>query len=149
MYKTKFIISISIFITFLVFTSVVKNKTRILEKKISYFKAEIFIKKKDFNEAQLDFYYLTSPAEIEKKLNMIGFKNYQPIEYSKIFFNISEFIVAVMLPFFVSVISTFFDNWSWTSFDISSIVSFSEHEIKKRIEKIVSFLEISDIILAH
>tara|TARA_B100001059_G_C17824537_1_gene580538 strand:- start:1398 stop:1736 length:339 start_codon:yes stop_codon:yes gene_type:complete len=91
MFKTKFIISISIFITFLVFTSVVKNKTRILEKKISYFKAEIFIKKKDFNEAQLDFYYLTSPAEIEKKLNMIGFENYQPIEYSKIFFNISEF----------------------------------------------------------
>ena len=31
---------------------------------------------------------MTSPAEIEKKLNLIGFENYQPIEHSKIFHNL-------------------------------------------------------------
>ena len=35
MFKTKLIISISIFITFLIITSVIKNKTRILEKEIT------------------------------------------------------------------------------------------------------------------
>ena len=51
----------------------------------------ILNKTKDINQAQLDFYYLTSPAEIEKRLSMIEFNNYQPIKYSSIFFNISDF----------------------------------------------------------
>ena len=58
------------------------------------------IKNKDFKEAlslcekfsgslsKKDFYYLTSPFEIEKRLNLIGFKNYKPISYSNIFFEI-------------------------------------------------------------
>ena len=91
MFKTKFIISAIIITIFLVITSVIKNKTRIIEKKISNFNVKILSKKKDINEAQLDFHYLTSPAEIEKKLSVIGLVNYQPIEYSKIFFDILDF----------------------------------------------------------
>ena len=91
MFKTKIIISITVFAIFLVLTSTIKNKTRIIEKNISNLNAKISLKLKTINEAQLDFYYLTSPAEIEKKLNLIGFKNYQPIKYSNIFFNISDF----------------------------------------------------------
>ena len=91
MFKKKFIIASSIFIFFLLFTSTIKNKTRVLEKNISNLSKIIFNKTKDINEAQLDFYYLTSPAEIEKKLTIIGFDNYQPIKYSRIFFNISDF----------------------------------------------------------
>ena len=49
------------------------------------------LKEKDFNEAELDFYYLTSPAELEKKLNFLSFNNYQPIKYSKIYFDIFDF----------------------------------------------------------
>ena len=49
------------------------------------------IKKNNINEAQLDFYYLTSPAELEKKLDLLGFNNYQSINYSKIYFNILDF----------------------------------------------------------
>ncbi len=93
MFKTKFIISTTIFVTFLVITSIIKNKTRIIEKQILNLNSKILIKKKDINEAQLDFYYLTSPAEIEKKLIIIGFDNYQPIKYSNIFFEISDFTV--------------------------------------------------------
>ena len=91
MFKTKIIISVTIFAFFLVLTSTVKNKTRIIEKNISHLNKKISVKSKNVNEAQLDYYYLTSPAEIEKKLRLIGFKNYQPIKYSNIFFNITDF----------------------------------------------------------
>jgi hypothetical protein len=91
MFKTKFLISITIFISFFVITSAIKNKTRIIEKKISKLYIEILSKEKDINETQLDFYYLTSPLEIEKRINLIGFDNYKPIAYSKIFFNILDF----------------------------------------------------------
>ena len=91
MFNSKILISISIFVSFLVFTSVVKNKTRIIEKNILNLSKVISIKSKNINEAQLDFYYLTSPAELEKKLSSIGFNNYQPIKYSSIFFDISDF----------------------------------------------------------
>ena len=92
MFKTKLIISLTIFATFLIVTSAIKNETRLIEKKISNLNAKIKIKKNDINEAQLDFYYLTSPAEIEKKLNETGFNNYQPIKYSNIYFDINNFI---------------------------------------------------------
>ena len=92
MFKMKFIIALSVFISLLVVTSTIKNKTRVIEKNISNLTTKIFIKTSDINEAQLDFEYLTSPAEIEKKINIIDFDNYQPIKYSRIFFDISDFI---------------------------------------------------------
>ena len=46
MYKMKFIISISIFVSFLIITSVVKNKTRIIEKQISNLNFKNLKKKK-------------------------------------------------------------------------------------------------------
>ena len=46
MFKTKLIISISIFVTFLIITSVIKNKTRILEKEITNLNLKILSKKK-------------------------------------------------------------------------------------------------------
>ena len=92
MFKLKFIISISTFFTFLVITSLLKNETRILEKNILNLNKNVFIKKNNLNEAQLDFYYLSSPAEIEKKLSNIGLNNYQPIKYSNIYFDISNLL---------------------------------------------------------
>ena len=92
MFKMKFIIALSVFISLLVVTSTIKNKTRVIEKNISNLTTQIFIKTSNINEAQLDFDYLTSPAEIEKKINIIEFDNYQPIKYSRIFFDISDFI---------------------------------------------------------
>ena len=90
MFRTKFIISTSMFVIFLIMTSAVKNKSRITEKKISNLKKTILMKEKNLNEAELDFYYLTSPIELEKKLNLIGLNNYQPIKYSNIYFDISD-----------------------------------------------------------
>tara|TARA_B100001248_G_C27235471_1_gene386894 strand:- start:164 stop:475 length:312 start_codon:yes stop_codon:yes gene_type:complete len=91
MFKTKIIISLSLFVTLMIITSAIKNKARFIEKQIVSLNIKILAKKKDINEAQLDFYYLTSPAEIEKKLYIIGIDNYQPISHSKIFFDIQDF----------------------------------------------------------
>ena len=91
MFKTKFIISLSIFVIFLTITSIIKNETRLVEKEILNLNKKISIKKKNINEAQLEYYYLSSPSEIEKKINIIGFNSYKPIPFSKIFFNISDF----------------------------------------------------------
>ena len=88
--RTKLIMSITIFVTFLLITSAIKNKTRIVEKQISYLYKDILIKEKNVNETELDFFYLTSPTELEKKLNLIGINNYKPIQYSNIYFNISD-----------------------------------------------------------
>ena len=92
MFKKKIIIASTLFILLLIFTSIVKNKTRLIEKKITNLKIQVASQEKNINEAQLDFYYLTSPREIENKLNIIGFNNYKTIEHSKIFFRISDFI---------------------------------------------------------
>ena len=67
-------------------------ETRVIEKKILSLSTEIALKKEDVNESQLDYYYLSSPAEIENRLYVIGFDDYKPISYSKIFFQISDFI---------------------------------------------------------
>ncbi len=91
MFNTKLIFSALIFLFFLTVTSVIKNKTRIIEKEILSLDNKILFKENNINEAQLDFYYLTSPQEIEKRLNLIGFDNYQPIAYSKIFFDFLDF----------------------------------------------------------
>jgi len=92
MFKIKYIFSVTIFLTFIFITSIVKNKTRIIEKQILNLNSIILLKENNLNEAQLDFYYLTSPAEIEKKLHIIGYDNYQPVKYSNIYFDISEFL---------------------------------------------------------
>ena len=91
MFKSKFIISLIVFVIFLILTSALKNKTRIIEKQITNLNSKIFTIKKEINEVQLDFHYLTSPAQIEKKLKIIGLDFYQPIAYSKIFFDIGDF----------------------------------------------------------
>jgi hypothetical protein len=79
MFRSKIIISTIIFLIFLIVTSTVKNQTRITEKSLYKLSEEIALKEKDINESQLDFYFLTSPAEIEKKINILGLNDYSPI----------------------------------------------------------------------
>jgi len=92
MFKSKFIISSIIFIIFLLITSTIKNKTRIIEKKITSLNSKILSRERDINETQLEFYYLSSPVEIEKRIETLGFINYEPISYSKIFFKFTDLI---------------------------------------------------------
>ena len=48
----------------LIFTSLIKNKTRLLEKELIYLDNEINILSSDLSEASLDFHYLTTPERI-------------------------------------------------------------------------------------
>ena len=91
MFKSKIIISTIIFLILLIITSIVKNQTRLTEKKLYKLNETVILKEKDKNESQLDFYFLTSPAELEKKIKILGQKNYSPIENSKIFLSLSNF----------------------------------------------------------
>mgnify|MGYP001215394877 CR=1 FL=1 len=92
MYNLKFIISVSIFIFFLIITSIVKNQSRILEKKIIGLKSSVLFKENNLSETQLEFSYLTSPREIEKKMDKKDLKKFQPIKHSKIFNDTNDFI---------------------------------------------------------
>ena len=92
MSKIKILISISIFSFLLIGTSILKNKTRIIEKKIHNISNKIIAKKEDLNKSQLDFSYLTSPSIIERKIEHIDNNQYLPMDYSKIYFNIQIFL---------------------------------------------------------
>ncbi len=91
MHRSKIIIPTIIFLTLLIITSIIKNQTRIIEKKLYKLSKKITLKEKDINETQLDFYFLSSPAEIEKKVKNLGHNNYIPIKNSNIFLNLSNF----------------------------------------------------------
>ena len=91
MFKLKIFTSVVIFSFLLVGTSIIKNKTRELEKKIHYLSKEISLKEKDYKESELDFAYLTSPKMIEKKIDHYDRNKYFPMDFSKIFLNLSNF----------------------------------------------------------
>ena len=90
MLRFKVIIPTTIFLAFLIITSVIKNQTRIIEKKIIFLNKKVVLKERDLNETQLDFYFLTSPAQIEKKVKILGLNNYSAIAKSKIFSSFSN-----------------------------------------------------------
>ena len=92
MFKIKIFISIVTFSLFLIITSIIKNQTRELEKKINNLNKIIFLKEIDFNETQLDYTYLTSPLIIENKIKRLDVIEYIPMEYSKIFISMNSFL---------------------------------------------------------
>ena len=88
----KILFSISIFAIFLFCTSVIKNQTRIIEKKINKYNYNIAILKNDLYETQLDFFYLTSPESLSEKIIQISDVDYVPIEYSRIYSSFQQFL---------------------------------------------------------
>ena len=70
MFKTKFIISISVFVTFLLITSVIKNKTRITEKKNFKFKKRYLSKRKKCKWSGTRFLLLDFSKRIGKKIEL-------------------------------------------------------------------------------
>tara|TARA_Y100001958_G_C20670378_1_gene189912 strand:+ start:45 stop:344 length:300 start_codon:yes stop_codon:yes gene_type:complete len=79
--------------SFLLFgTSIIKNQTREIEKKIFILNKNVQLKQKDINETQLDFTYLSSPAMIEKRIEFLDSNEYMPMKSSNIFLNMDSFI---------------------------------------------------------
>ena len=81
------------FFSFLLFcTSIVKNKTRVIEKNIAIYEKKISYLEKELHESQLDFYYLTSPKLLQEKISFLTNENYQYMNFSKIYLSFDNFI---------------------------------------------------------
>ena len=91
--NTKLIISVSVFSLLLFCTSVIKNKTRIIEKNIESYEKQIFTLKKELFESQLDFNYLTSPKMLQEKLSFLTSDSYHYISISNIYLDYNNFIL--------------------------------------------------------
>ena len=91
--NTKLIISVAVFSLLLFCTSVIKNKTRIIEKNIESYEKQIFYLKKELFESQLDFNYLTSPNMLQEKLSFLTNDQYQNIDFSNIYLDYNNFIL--------------------------------------------------------
>ena len=88
----KLTISILVFSLLLFCTSIIKNKTRIIEKNIILYEKKIFNLEKELNESQLEFYYLTSPQILQEKISFLTSDKYQHLGISKIYLDYNNFI---------------------------------------------------------
>ena len=90
--KINLLISICIFSILLGITSAIKNQTRSIEKHINKFDRKIAIIEKDLYETELDYFYLSSPYNLSKKIKDLAFIEYIPMDFSRIYFNYKDFI---------------------------------------------------------
>ena len=90
--NTKLIISIIVFSLSLFCTSIIKNKTRVIEKKILTYEKEISGLQKNLYESQLDYYYLTSPKLLQEKITFLTNDEYKHMSLSKIYLGYNDFI---------------------------------------------------------
>ena len=94
MHKIKLILSIVIFSVLLSTTSAIKNQTRIIEKSINKIDKKIAVLEKDLYETELDFFYLSSPNNIAKKIKELSLIEYVPMDFSRIYLNFTDFTSA-------------------------------------------------------
>ena len=76
----------------MIFTSIIKNNTRNIEKNIEKLNTEIFKLNKELFNAEIDFIYLSSPDKLEKKISTFNKKRYSTYDFSRIFLSTEEFI---------------------------------------------------------
>lgn len=91
MHKIKLILSIVIFSVLLSTTSAIKNQTRIIEKSINKIDKKIAVLEKDLYETELDFFYLSSPNNIAKKIKELSLIEYVPMDFSRIYLDYKDF----------------------------------------------------------
>ena len=89
--KNKIVLSIIIFLFLFSFTSFLKNETRIIEKHIYSINSNIFNLQKKIYETKIEYHYLSSPANLEKKIKLFE-DDYIPISKSNIYLNLDEFL---------------------------------------------------------
>ena len=91
MSKVKFISLFLIFSILLGVTSLVKNKTRNIEKKIYKTDRRIVILEKDLHETELDYFYLSSPKNLSAKIDNFSYIEYIPMDFSRIYLSYKNF----------------------------------------------------------
>ena len=93
MFNKSLIVSLSIFLFFMIYTSSVKHKTRNLEKKINILNREIGILKKELKDAQTDYVFLSSPERLKNYLLILDVNDFSTYDISRIFQSTDEFII--------------------------------------------------------
>ena len=91
MFRSKIIITTIIFLILLIFTSAIKNQTRIIEKNIYKIDRKIATIEKDLHETQLDYFYVSSPGYLSEKIKQLAFIEYMPMDFSRIYLNYRDF----------------------------------------------------------
>tara|TARA_B100001029_G_C14655444_1_gene231556 strand:- start:11 stop:343 length:333 start_codon:yes stop_codon:yes gene_type:complete len=94
MFNKSLIISLTIFFGLMIFTSVIKNKTRNLEKNIEKLNREVATLEKQIHNAEIDFIYLSSPEQLKKYLIIFNKENYLSFNFSRIFFSFDHYLTT-------------------------------------------------------
>ncbi len=92
MINRKIFISIIVFSILFFFTSIVKNKTRIIEKSILNNEKKIAFLKNEIYETQLDFFYLSSPDKLTEKIDFLSTEDYSHLSFSQIYLSYESFL---------------------------------------------------------
>ena len=90
-YNKKKIIIILIYTSFFIAIPIIKNKSRLIEKKIQNHESTIFILEKNLLEANLEFQYLSSPSVLSNKIEKNSDQKYNSLDFSQIYLNIEHF----------------------------------------------------------
>ncbi len=92
MLNRKLFFSLIIFSILITFTSVIKNKTRLIEKNIYNYEKKVSNLQNNLYEAELDYYYLSSPEILSRNILEYSDTEYSSIEYSRIYFSLKQFL---------------------------------------------------------
>ena len=92
MFKKSLIFSLTVFFTLMIITSLIKNKTRNLEKEIEKINKEVVFLEKELSDDEIDYIYLSSPKKLEKYLSALGKEEYLSFDHSRIFFSTEQFL---------------------------------------------------------
>ena len=93
-FNRKKLIICSIYISFFIAIPLIKNETRLIEKRIKTYESQIFFLEKNLLEANLEFHYLTSPQVLTNKVNENIDIKYNNLKASQIYLNFYNFISA-------------------------------------------------------
>jgi len=91
-YNKKKITILLIYISFFIAIPIIKNETRLIEKKIKNHENQILFYKKNLLEANLEFQYLTSPEVLSSKIEENIDIKYYNLDLSQIYLNFDDFI---------------------------------------------------------
>ncbi len=92
MFNKKILISLTVFSVLMFLTSIIKTQTRLIEKNISFYEKKVSNLENNLHETQLDYFYLSSPDYISKKILEYSNEEYSSIKYSEIYFSLEQFI---------------------------------------------------------
>ena len=90
-YKKKKLIIILIYISFFIAIPIIKNESRLIEKKIKSYESEIFDLEKNLLEGNLELQYLVSPAVLSSKIEKYFNQEFKNLDLSQIYFSIEDF----------------------------------------------------------